>query len=298
MKKWFKRIEEKLNRIILPGFWGVPLYSVMVLFIRQLKNEVISIRSAAVAYSLFLALFPGLIFLFTLVPYIPVPNMQVELYTVIRDFLPKEAFETIKNTLSDILLTRRGGLLSFGVVLTVYFATNGIDKLVQSFNHNIRVSFFRRYPVSLMLTILLSVLVILSLAILIGGTYLLQYLRLISFFKAIWIYYIISFFKFAISLLLLISAVSMLYYFGSVRVKKFNFFSPGSVLSAISIAGTSIGFRYYVENFSNYNSLYGSLGALICLMIYLNLNSTVLIAGYEFNKSIMSAHRNYHSKKE
>ena len=296
MKKPRKKLNKlKLwaNKIILPGFGGVPLYKVVVFFIGQLKSEAISIRAAAVAYSFFLALFPGLIFLFTLIPYIPVANMQIELFQVIRDFLPKGAFDTIETTLKDILLTRHGGLLSFGVAMTVYFATNGIDKLIQSFNHNVRVRFFRRYPISLMLTILLSVLVILSLTILLGGTYLLQHLKMISFFRAIWIYYLVSFFKLVVSVVLLVSAISMLYYFGTVKVHKFSFFSPGAILSAVSIAITSIGFRYYVENFSNYNKLYGSLGALICLMIYLNLNSIMLISGYEFNKSIITARQSY-----
>jgi len=291
MKKRFKKIFNVFKKMILPGFGGVPIFNVIKFFYKKLLNESISMRASAVAYSLFLAMFPGLIFLFTLIPYIPLPDLKLEMFHIFKEMLPSAAFATIESTLSDILLTRHGGLLSFGVIMTVYFATNGIDKLIQTFNHNIRVKFIRRYPVSLMLTFLLSFLTIISLAILIGGSYVLEYLRLISFFKAIWIYNIISLFKFVISILLLICTVSMLYYFGTVKMHKFSFFSPGALLSSICIAISSIGFRYYVENFGNYNTLYGSLGALICLMIYLYLNSSILIAGYEFNKSIISAQK-------
>ncbi|MFC2114060.1 YihY/virulence factor BrkB family protein, partial [Bacteroidota bacterium] len=141
-----------LLNVSFPGLGGVPIAQVIRFFYTQLIREAISIRSSASAYSFFLALFPALIFIFTLIPYIPVENLRDEVLNMMKSYMPSNVFETIEITLTDILDNRRGNLLSVGFILTLYFASNGINRLLVAFNRQLKRSWWKKYLISIALT--------------------------------------------------------------------------------------------------------------------------------------------------
>lgn len=250
-------------------------------------NEAITVRAAAIAYNFFIALFPSLIFIFTLIPYIPIKDLQTQILEFLSEFLPSSAFETIESTLRDVLLNRRGGLLSFGLISALYFASNGIKSMLYAFHPTYKVKFWKRVIIANFLTLLISILVILALVIIIGGSFMLNYLNNINFFESQWVLILIACFRYATIIALTITAISILYYAGAQKGERFRLYSPGAFLSTFFLALTSYAFGYYVEHFGQYNRFYGSLGTIIILLIWFYMNSLVLLAGFDFNQSVM-----------
>lgn len=287
MKKSLLTIIDPLKRITLPGLGGVPLWDVSFFLYQKMINEAITVRAAAIAYNFFIALFPALIFLFTLIPYIPIKDLQTQILEFLSEFLPKSAFETIEATIRDVLLNRRGGLLSFGLITALYFASNGTKSLLYAFNPTNRVKFWKRVILANFLTLFLAVLVILALIIIIGGSFLLNYLNKINFFESEWVLILIAGFRYITTIALAITIISILYYAGAKKGERFRFYSPGAFLSTFFIGLTSYGFGFYVEHFGQYNRFYGSLGTIIVLLIWFYMNSLVLLAGFDFNQSVM-----------
>lgn len=287
MKKSLLTIIDPLKRITLPGLGGVPLWDVSFFLYQKMINEAITVRAAAIAYNFFIALFPALIFLFTLIPYIPIKDLQTQILEFLSEFLPKSAFETIEATIRDVLLNRRGGLLSFGLITALYFASNGTKSLLYAFNPTNRVKFWKRVILANFLTLFLAVLVILAVIIIIGGSFLLNYLNKINFFESEWVLILIAGFRYITTIALAITIISILYYAGAKKGERFRFYSPGAFLSTFFIGLTSYGFGFYVEHFGQYNRFYGSLGTIIVLLIWFYMNSLVLLAGFDFNQSVM-----------
>jgi len=287
MKIAFLTLIDPLKRITLPGLGGVPLWDVLLFLYAKMINEAITVRAAAIAYNFFIALFPCLIFLFTLIPYIHIKDLQTQILQFMGDFLPASAFATIESTLRDILLHRRGGLLSFGLITALYFASNGIKSMLYAFHPTNKVRYWKRIIIANFLTLLLSILVILALVIIIGGSFLLSYLNKINFFESVWVMILIAGFRYITIIALAITIISILYYAGAKKGERFRMYSPGAFLSTFFIALTSYGFGYYVEHFGRYNRFYGSLGTIIILLIWFYMNSLVLLAGFDFNQSVM-----------
>jgi membrane protein len=287
LKQSFLTLLEPLKKITLPGLGGVSLWEVSWFLYQKMINEAITIRAAAIAYNFFIALFPALIFIFTLIPYIPIPDLSQQVIQFMRELLPSSAFETIESTVRDILLTKRGGLLSLGLITALYFASNGTKALLVAFHPTNRIRFWKRVIIANFLTLLLSILVILALVIIIGGSIMLNYLNNINFFESAWVMILIAGFRYITIIVLAITIISILYYAGAKKGERFRLYSPGAFLSTLFIALTSYGFGYYVEHFGRYNRFYGSLGTIIVLLIWLYMNSMVLLAGFDFNQSVM-----------
>jgi membrane protein len=287
VKQSFLTLITPLKKITLPGLGGVPLWEVLWFLYQKMITEAITVRAAAIAYSFFISLFPTLIFIFTLIPYIPVKHLQTQILQFMSEFLPTSAFETIEATLKDILLHRRGGLLSFGFISALYFASNGTKALLQAFHPFAKIRYWKRIVVANFLTLLIAFLVILALIITVGGSYMLSYLYHINFFKHDWVFYLKVGFRYVTIIALAITAISVLYYAGAAKGERFRLYSPGAFLATFFIALTSWGFGFYVEHFGRYNRVYGSLGTIIILLIWFYMNSMVLLAGFDFNQSVM-----------
>ncbi len=291
---WKEKMKQKkvvvyLLNISFPGFAGVSLYGVIRFFYTRLMNESIALRSAATAYSFFLSLFPGLIFLFTLIPYIPIENLHQEIINLMNQYMPANVFDTIETTINDIILKKRGRLLSLGIVLSIYFASNGINTLLVAFNRRLMRAWWKKYMISILLTFAISFMMLIAISFQISGELFISHFRDSMLFGGSWVIHGIWFFKLLITLFMSITAISLLYYSASIREERFRFFSPGAYLATILVVLVSYGFGYYVENFAQYNRLYGSIGAIIVLLIWLYLSALSLITGYEFNQSIMKA---------
>ena len=284
---------ELSKKIVLPGFDGLPLYDVVTFFIKGIQKGSLTTRASSLAFNFFLAIFPGIIFLFSLIPYIPIDNFQDQLLSLMEDMLPYNAFQAMKDTIEDILMHQRGGLLSFGFILTFYFATNGVNAMINAFNSSY-YSVETRSPlmqrlVSFVLVFILTFLVLFSIALIVFSGLALDYLVDKGILQDTFTIYLLLIGKWLIIIGLFFFTFSFLYYYGPSRKSKFRFISPGSTLATILSIITSLGFAYYVNNFGQYNKLYGSIGTIVVVLLWLYFNSIILLVGFELNASIRNA---------
>lgn len=252
-------------------------------FLFKLPDEAITTKASAIAFNFFIALFPALIVLFSLIPYIPIDNLQDEILGFFQGAIPINAFETIDGTLKDIISTKRGGLLSVTFVITIYFASNGFSGLLAaldpsgSFWEQKLKSFALMFIVSLMVIIAVSISILSEVVFLFFEERITQLSDTES--------YALQLFKWLILLALTYTSVALMYFTGTPKSQRLTFFSPGASLSTVSIALISTGYGYYVENFAQYNRLYGSLGALIVTMLWMYFCALVLMIWHVYNKS-------------
>ncbi len=307
----FKTLIEKFNLIknrlygflkkhTLPGFDGESIYDVLYHFIKAWEKGAISMRASSISFTFFLAIFPGIIFLFTLLPflfshtpYLPDQDYAEFLMQELKVWLPKDIYKISQETIYDIISKKRSGLLSFSFLLTVYFATNGFNAMMDSFNHSIHIK-DKRNPylqrlVAFFLMITFVLLLFLTILLTVAGDMGLEYMV-----KKGWMikdlgFYLLKFSNYVLIVTFVYLIISFLYYFAPVNRENWRFFSAGSSMATFLIIFVSIGFGWYINNFGQYNKLYGSIGALIVLMLWIDLNSTILLIGFELNTSIKNA---------
>jgi membrane protein len=291
--------EKFLRKLVIPGFDGMPVYDVAAFFINGLQKGAISMRAAAFSYNFFLALFPSIIFFFTIIPYIPIAGFQDNLLALLQNFIPKKAFDAVEETLFDIVKRPHGGLLSLGFVMALYFSTNGIHSLIVAFNqsrHTVETrSWVRQRLISIVLVVILSLLIIIAIVLITLGPVALDFLVKHNMLRDSFTYYLLLAGKWIISSAMLFFAFSFLYYLAPAAVSRFRFFSAGSTLSTVLTILASVGFNYYVNSISRYNTLYGSIGTLIIVMVWIFFNAMIVLIGFELNVSIRNAKRR-HSK--
>lgn len=288
-----KRIIDFFRLIIIPGFNGVPLYDVLVFFFNGLFKGVVTIRASAVAFNFFLAIFPFILFLFTLIPYIPIDQFQEKLFELFAEIIPPETFAMVEKTIYEIIMKQNSSLLSLSFILTFIFSTNGISAIIDGFNsswHNIEIkSWVQQRLIAVLLLIVLSVMVIVSIAVMtLGGSFIGWFVDRGLIQGTITIY-TLEVLKWIITLSLTFFSISFLYYYAPAKRKKFRFFSPGSILATALLTLGTLGFNYYITNFSQYNALYGSIGTLIIFLMWLFINALILLIGFELNVSILQA---------
>ena len=302
LKAWFlnigfvERIIDKSKRTTIPGFNGLPIYSVMDFFIKEIQKEHLNTKSSSLAFSFFLAIFPGTIFLFTLIPYVPIDNFQNKLLELLLKGLPSSTQLVVQETLIDIIKNQNSGLLSFGFLAALFFSTNGIVALMRNFNKASLIQETRngwqKRKIAIFLAFLISTLLIIGVTLVIAGNFIIAFLKKKAIIKGWIVVYSLVALNWLVIILMFFSVISLLYYYCPATVKKFKFISAGSTLATILSILSSIGFAYYVNNFASYNKLYGSIGTLIVIMIWLYLNSMILLIGFELNASIDILKRN------
>ncbi len=275
------------------AFDGAPVYDVGKYFIKGIYNGALNARASSVAFNFFLALFPGIIFLFTLIPYVPVDNFQDQLIEILGNILPHNAYQATKSTLEDIIKHQRGGLLSLGFLLALYFSTNGINSMMDAFNECFHVvetrSALKQRIISLFLTIIITVLLVFSTILLIFSETVISYLLQLGFFKDIFMYYILIIGRWIVVIGMFLIGISILYFFAPAKRKSKSIITTGAVVATILSLLTSIGFAFFVNNFGKYNKLYGSIGTLIVILLWIYFNSLILLIGFELNASITMA---------
>ncbi len=283
------------KRITLPGFNGIPIYDVAVFFFRGLTEGYITSRAGSISYSVFLAIFPFMIFLFTIIPFIPIDNFQQSLLGIIQDFMPAMAFESVKETIIDIVTRPRSSLLILNLILTLYFSTNGVNSLIEAFNNTYHAletrSSFKQYLVSILIVLINSFLLIIAIGLITFGSALLSWVLPDSIQNSVMVVFLLQLLRWLIILGLLLMAISLIYYLAPVKQKSFRFFSPGSMLATFLIVITTLGFNFYVDHFSSYNALYGSLATLMIVLVWIYINAISLIVGFELNASIRTARK-------
>lgn len=281
------------KKIILPGFDGLPLYDVTIFFFRGVSKGYFTSRASAISFNFFLAIFPSLIFLFTIIPFIPIENFQQSLLALIQDFIPGKAYETVKETVEDIVTRPHGSLLSLGFILSLYFATNGINSLMEAFNNTFHAvetrSFLRQRLISLQLMIIISFMLIIAIGLMTFGTTIITLILPGFITKSGFFFGLVVFLKWIIILATIFFTISFLYYFAPAKKRHFRFISAGASLATFLVIITTQGFNFYVDNFAKYNALYGSIGTLMIVLLWIYLNSISLLIGFELNASIRVA---------
>jgi membrane protein len=270
----------------------ISLYFILRTFVEKLGQGELLERANAVAFSFTVAIFPAILFLFTLTPYIHewIPSVDNEsIMEFMGLIMPPNMYAVVEATVYDIISQSRGTLLTFGFVLSLFLATNGTMSLISAFNSRYKMahkhrSYFKTRLVATLLTILLAIVVIASIVLLVVGEFVVIYLIDhspidISDFTI----YALIVTRFVVLFIVFWVAISSLYYFGSEVHSNWSFFSYGSFISTICCLGASYTFSFYLTTFGTYNKLYGSIGVMIALMIWIMIISIILLVGYELN---------------
>ncbi|MCB0580952.1 MAG: YihY/virulence factor BrkB family protein [Phaeodactylibacter sp.] len=283
----------------LPGFFKVPIYDVTVFLYHESQRYDLFTRANAIAFSFFLSIFPSLIGFFTLIPifkwalidYLPEgENFDFYLRSEIQRILPGVAGERLFAFVDDITNNPRFGLLSFGFILAIYFASNGMLALMQGFEKSYNKTFkkrgeIRKRLIATGLTLLLGALLMGAVILIILGEFLLSlFYELVHWdtFTGV----MIQVLRWMAILLLFYFGIAVIYRYGASAIRRFQIFSPGATLATVLCIITSLAFSAYVNEFNTYNELYGSIGAIIALMLWIQLNSLILLVGFELNASI------------
>lgn len=276
------------DKIFLPGFEGFSLFQIGKFFFSSLRDSQLNVRVAAVTYNFLMAIPPTMLFLFSLVPYLPLKDVQQIILQTIRTVAPNQSmYDNISGVVIDFMNTQHRDVLSFGILLTLFFSSNGMMGLMRNFDRSLsvykkRTGLQRRWT-AIKLTVLLICVAITSLAVLIVQTELLN-AEVLKIFGNIIAVKLLSFFIFV---LIIFSAISIIYTYGPSLSHRFRFLSAGSVLATILSVLTTTVFFFLVNNILNYNKVYGSIGSLIAFMVWLWLNTLVILLGYELNVSIL-----------
>lgn len=303
-KRRLQRIQEYierhplLERIItwskthsLPGLKRIPLYNLLGFIRDELRNDDLMTRANSIAFNLFIAIFPSIIVLFTLLAYTPLyENFDEVLAESIERVMPGSAGQLIFSTIEDIATRQRSGLLSLGFFLAVWFASNGMLSLMEGFEKEHHLTFRRRSLlekrlVAIQLTFLLGLILIGDVVLVILGNLLLG--ALFTFVKAGLLTRLAFFtFRWIVIVALFYTGYSIIYRYGAATRRPLPFFNPGAMLATLLSILVSWGFSFYVDNFGSYNKIYGSIGALIAFLIWLQLNCAILLIGFELNAGV------------
>lgn len=275
----------------LPGFDEIPIYDILIFIRDELKKESIILRANAMAFSFFLSLFPSIIVIFTLLPYLPIDGLVMTLENSLLQVLPGESARYVTNAIEELTSIPRSGLLSVGLLLTLFFASNGMISMLRGFEKQYEISYksrsgLHRRFVAIQLTLLLGVLLISSIVLIVLG-------RAVANMLMEWTHldvdevHVLLILRWLAIAFLYYAGISVLYRYGPALKKRMRFFTAGATLATILSILSSWAFSYYVNQFGTYNKFYGSLGALIVLMLWLQINSFVILIGYELNASIV-----------
>jgi len=291
--KKLDQIIQKAKKITVPFFDGLPLYDVALFFWRGIVDGAITTRASAIAFNFILAVFPAIIFLFTLIPYIPISHFQVQLMELIQSVLPDNAYVAIKGTIQDIVTRPRGSLLSVGFFAAFIFSTNSLVSVIVAFNNTIHAietrSIISLYAIAFGLSLILTTLTTIGVALITISQRGLEFMLAKQFIRSDYVYYLLIGGKWLVILLIFFFAFAFLFYFGPARKMRFRFISAGGTIATVLSILTSAGFSFYINNFGRYNTLYGSIGTLVVVMLWFYFMALSLLIGFELNASIWGA---------
>ena len=277
-----------LKKIKLPWLQGMSFFELLELYIIGIIDGALSYHASAVAFSFFMALFPFALFILNLIPYIPIEGFQVDFLNFVREGVPPNTYNAIANIINDILNNSHSGLLSSGFLLSIFLMANGINGILGGFESSRHVidkrGFFSQYLIALGLSLLLSILLLLTVAAIVVFEVFIQKTMIQNVLSDQIPLIILSRYVFVILMLLI--TISVLFRFGTKQSHKPPFITIGSVSTTILVIISSYFFGIWVLKFSKYNELYGSIGTLLIMMFYIWINCMVLLLGFELNAII------------
>ncbi len=281
-------IRDLAKKVKMPGADGLSLYEIGDFFFRELKNTKLNIRCAAVTYNFLMAIPPTLLVVFSLVPYLPLKDVQQTILSTLLLVTPNEkAYQSISSIIIDFMNKEQTGVLSFGILFTLFFSSNGMMGLINTFEKSLPVyvkrNGFKKRWTAIKLTVMLIIVAILSLAVFIIQAEALNDI-LLRIFDNVAVLRIVSLILVS---LIIFCMISVIYTYGPSLTQRFKFVSVGSVFATIMSIITTTVFFFLVNNFLHYNKVYGSIGTLMAFMVWMWLNTLVIILGYELNVSIL-----------
>lgn len=283
---------QRIKNFSLPGFEGIPLLRLLRFVIKEIQKEGLVMRSSSVTFFFILSIFPGLIFLFTLIPYLPVKNVHTQLLLTIKDIINnREAYQMIRSTINDIAEIQHQGLMSFGFVFSIFSAMSGVKALLNSFDKAYEHAYIKRNVIqhnwtALKLTFMIAILLLGSLILIIAEKSVFEWIYGVFDIRSEWIKWLFDLLRYVIILALFFFTISSIYFYGPAVKERFRFISAGSTFATLLFIITSLLFSYFVNNFGTYNKVYGSIGSIIVIMLWMYFNCMVLILGYEINAGI------------
>jgi membrane protein len=285
-----------LKKVKLPGLEGLSFYDLLELYVTGIVKGALTTRASAIAFNFFMALFPFLIFVLIIIPYVPIDDFKMEFLRFLESFLPPNTSDFFfENIFENIDQSKRGGLLSSVFVLSILLMANGVSAVFSGFQNSyheqLSRNVFRQYLYALGVALILAFLLIITIVVL--GYFQIYFIqKLLDTLEnkgyqvgnqsVFWF----DITKYAFFVIMVYMATATLYYFGTKEGKHSKFFSVGALFTTLLIILSSYLFGIYIEHFGQYNKLYGSIGALLILLFYLWLNSNILLMGYELNASM------------
>ena len=273
-------------------------YDFLCRIFENLGSNDLSERAAAVSFNLFLAIFPAIIFLFTLIPYIPIQHLDDQIMLLLSRVIPQGTFESVETTIRDIINRQRSGVLSFGFLLTLYAATNGMSALMNAFNSSKdikeRRGFLKTRLTALGLTFTFAVAIVLAIVLLLVGDIITDHLLRLAILNNSITVTFLNFTRYLLVFTVFVCVVSVIYHFGPNVRMRWSFINPGVVTASVLIVLTTYLFSFYLANFGSYNKVYGSIGTLIALMVWLNLIALLIILGFEINVALYTPTKKPH----
>ncbi len=290
LDKQINKLISKLKTVSLPGFEKTPIFDVIMFFIKGIQKGSLNLRATSIAFNFMLALGPALIFFLAMLPYLPIENFEQLLDDILSGIIPENSFIAIEPLLKE-LFKRRGGLPIFGLLTSLFFAQKAINGIIEAFNatfHTLETrTWYRQRIASVSLVFIFFGIAALSSVLFVFSKGFITSLVESNIIEVGPAVFVAS--KWVMLIILTFFCISFLYYLGPSRRIKWKFFSAGSTLATILVIIASLGFSYFMDHFAQLNKFFGSIGALIALMLWMNFNALTLLIGFELNASINNA---------
>lgn len=274
--------------IKLPYSEGLTLYHLTELYITGILKGDLSYKAGAIAFSFFMSLFPFMLFLLNLVPKIPVEGFKDDFLLFVRDNVPPNTYDAIYKILEDIMSNSYSSLLSTGILLAILLMSNGMNAVLSGFQSSLHITikrtFFRQYALAIMLSLIYATLLIVTVVAIIILEVIIHSLKESGFLTDD--VYLLEIGRYLFLVIMILTGTSILFKFAAKETKQAAFFSYGSVFTTVLFVLTSYLFGIYVVRFAQYNELYGSIGTLLVLMLYIWINCFILLLGFELNALI------------
>ena len=269
--------------------YGFSLYELLNLYFTGILKGSITTRAGSISFSFFMAFFPFLLFVLNLIPFIPIDNFDQIFLDLLESLIPKESSAFFHDIFIDINSNKRSGLLSTTLFFSIILIGSGVNSVFAGFSDSYHIEFSRnfikQYLYAIMVGFILVVVVLLATVFSIVFDFLIA--RDISIIS-----YLFLFLKYFYLMIVALIAFSSLYFFGTIQGRNLRFISPGSFMTTFLLVISTYFFGIYIDNFANYNELYGSIGALIIMMLYIWINSISLLLGFELNVVIYKLKNN------
>ena len=282
-------ITDFLKTIKWEILYGFSLFELLSLYSTGILKGSITTRAGSISFSFFMAFFPFLLFVLNLIPFIPIENFDQIFLNLLESLIPKESSVFFHDIFVDINSNKRSGLLSTTLFLSIILIGNGVNSVFQGFSDSYHIEFSRNFIKQYLYAIMVGF--ILVIVVLFATVFSIVFDFFITTDISI-ISYLFLFLKYVFLMMVALIAFSSLYFFGTIQGRNLRFISPGSFMTTFLLVISTYFFGIYIDNFANYNELYGSIGALIIMMLYIWINSISLLLGFELNAVIYKLKNN------